>query len=356
MTKQIRSLGVSLPGKPGPNNAITDVAGVSVGHHTLISGHGQLIEGEGPVRTGVTAIIPSSSDLRSVFAAGYSLNGAGELTGMHWVEESGILTGPICITNTHSVGAVHEAVIQWMNQHNLSSDMSFCLPVIGETYDGFLNDINGFHIKAEHVIKALDSASAGKVAQGNVGGGTGMICHQFKGGIGTSSRQVIIDRTDYTLGALVQANYGLRSDLAINGVPVGSEITDLMPTMHLGEKGSIIVIIACDAPLLPHQLKRLARRVPMGMAKVGSYAGNLSGDIFIAFSTANTVAGGAPLIDLQMLPNQQIEPLFKATVEATEEAILNALTAAKTMTGINGTTVHQLPHDRVRGLVGKYGR
>ncbi|HIG60725.1 MAG TPA: S58 family peptidase [Gammaproteobacteria bacterium] len=356
MTQQIRNLGVNLPGKPGANNAITDVAGVSVGHHTLISGHGQRIEGQGPVRTGVTAIIPSSPDLRSVFAAGYSLNGAGELTGMHWIEESGILTGPICITNTHSVGAVHEAVIQWMNQREMASDMPFCLPVVGETYDGFLNDINGFHVKAEHVFKALDGASAGKVAQGNVGGGTGMICHQFKGGIGSASRQVTIDSADYTLGVLVQANYGQRESLTINGVPVGSQITDLMPSIGLGEKGSIIVIIASDAPLLPHQLKRLARRVPMGMARVGSYAGNLSGDIFIAFSTANTVAAESPLIDLQMLPNQQIEPLFKATVEATEEAILNALTAAETMTGINDTTVHQLPHDRVRDLMGKYGR
>ena len=355
MVTQIRDLGVNLRGTPGAYNAITDVPGVTVGHHTIIKGKGQLTKGNGPIRTGITAILPRGTDLRPVFAAGYSLNGAGELTGMHWVEESGILNGPICTTNTHSIGAVHEAIIEWMNQHDKANNMPFCLPVVAETYDGFLNDINGFHVRAEHVIKALESASTGKIKQGNVGGGTGMICHQFKGGIGSASRLVTTQNTACTLGVLVQANYGERDALIINGVPVGTEITTQMPTIESPEKSSIIVIIACDAPLLPHQLKRLARRVPMGMARVGSHAGNLSGDIFIAFSTANAITQ-EKLVDLKMLPNEHMEPLFKATVEATEEAILNALTAAETMTGINDATVYQLPHDQVKALMAKYGR
>jgi D-aminopeptidase len=355
MVTQIRELGVNLRGTPGAYNAITDVPGVTVGHHTIIKGNGQLKKGNGPVRTGVTAVLPRGTDLRPVFAAGYSLNGAGEFTGMHWIEESGMLYGPICTTNTHSIGAVHETVIEWMNQHDTGENMPFCLPVVAETYDGFLNDINGFHVKSEHVINALTSASTGKTKQGNVGGGTGMICHQFKGGIGSASRLVATQETACTLGVLVQANYGERDALVINGVPVGTVLTNQMPTIQAPEKGSIIVIIACDAPLLPHQLKRLARRVPMGMAKLGSHAGNLSGDIFIAFSTANVVTHDK-LIDLKMLPNEHMDPLFKATVEATEEAILNALTAAETMTGINDTTVYQLPHDQLKAVMAKYGR
>ena len=355
MASQIRELGINLPGRPGQNNAITDVNGVTVGHHTIIEGQGPLTKGKGPIRTGITAILPRGMDLEPVFAAGYSLNGAGELTGMHWVEESGMLYGPVCTTNTHSIGAVHEAVIEWMNQHDAGNNMPFCLPVVAETFDGFLNDINGFHITRQHVINALESASSGEILQGNVGGGTGMICHQFKGGIGSASRQVTIHNKNYTLGALVQANYGERDALVINGVPVGKEITNQMPTLKSVEKGSIIVIIACDAPLLPHQLKRLARRVPMGLAKVGSYAGNLSGDIFIAFSTANTITQ-EKLVDLKMLANDHMDPLFRATVEATEEAILNALTAAETMTGIDDTTVYRLPHDQLQALMTKYGR
>lgn len=355
MAKRIRDLGISLPGTPGPNNAITDVSGVAVGHHSIVRGHGKLIVGEGPVRTGVTVVLPRNGDASPVFAGGYSLNGNGELTGMHWVEESGILNGPIYITNTHSVGAVHEAAIRWTNQHQGLGHMRFCLPVVGETYDGVLNDINGFHVKAEHIFNALDNAREGFVEEGNVGGGTGMICHRFKGGIGTSSRQVVIDDQEYTLAVLVQANYGVRETLTIAGVPVGEEITDLMPKMDDAETGSIIVIVACDAPLLPHQLKRIARRVPMGMAKVGAYAGDGSGDIFIAFSTANTVLEDRPGT-LQMLPNEQMDPLFLATVQATEESILNALTAAETMTGINDNTVYQLPQDRLLSIMKKYNR
>ena len=355
MAKRIRDLGISLPGIPGPNNAITDVNGVAVGHHNIIRGHGKLIVGEGPVRTGVTAVLPRNRDASSVFAAGYSLNGNGELTGMHWVEESGILNGPICITNTHSVGAVHEAAILWANQHQGMELMRFCLPVVGETYDGVLNDINGFHVKAEHVFSALDNAREGIVAEGNVGGGTGMICHHFKGGIGTASRQVVIGEGEYTLAVLVQANYGVRETLTIAGVPVGAEITDLLPKMDQGETGSIIAIVACDAPLLPHQLKRIARRVPMGMAKVGAYAGDASGDIFIAFSTANVVQQDKTST-LQMLPNDEMDPLFLATVQATEESILNALAAAETMTGINDKTVYQLPQDRLLSIMKKYNR
>jgi L-aminopeptidase/D-esterase-like protein len=356
MAKRIRDLGINLPGIPGPNNAITDVPGVTVGHHSIVRGHGKLIVGEGPVRTGVTAVLPRNRDAAPVFAAGYSLNGNGELTGMHWVEESGILSGPICITNTHSVGAVHEASIRWSNQqHGTEDPMRFCLPVVGETYDGVLNDINGFHVKTEHAFSALDSARGGVVAEGNVGGGTGMICHRFKGGIGTASRQVVIGDDEYTLAVLVQANYGARETLTIAGVPVGEEITDLLPQMEAGDTGSIIVIVACDAPLLPHQLKRIARRVPMGMGKVGAYAGDGSGDIFIAFSTANTVEQDQPGT-LQMLPNTEMDPLFLATVQATEESILNALAAAETMTGINDNTVYQLPHDRLLAIMKKYNR
>lgn len=355
MSKRIRDLGISLPGTPGPGNAITDVDGVAVGHHNIVQGHGKLIVGEGPVRTGVTAVLPRNRDTSPVFAAGYSLNGNGELSGMHWVEESGILNGPICITNTHSVGAVHEAAIRWANQHQGMDLMRFCLPVVGETYDGVLNDINGFHVKAEHVFSALENATQGIVAEGNVGGGTGMICHRFKGGIGTASRQVVVDDSEYTLGVLVQANYGVRETFTVAGVPVGEEITDLMPQMDAGDTGSIIVVVACDAPFLPHQLKRIARRVPMGMAKVGSYAGDGSGDIFIAFSTANSVQQDK-LSTLQMLPNERMDPFFQATVQATEESILNALTAAETMTGIDDHTVFQLPQDRLLSIMKKYHR
>jgi L-aminopeptidase/D-esterase-like protein len=363
--QRARDLGIPFDGMPGPNNAITDVEGVTVGHQTLIEGEGRLVVGEGPVRTGVTAILPRGKTYDPVFSGWYALNGNGEMTGTTWVEESGFLEGPVMITNTHSVGVVRDAVIEWQYQNDLydplpdDPDVFWSLPVVAETYDGDLNDINGFHVTREHVFEALNSAGPGPVAEGNVGGGTGMACHQFKCGIGTASRKVEAGSEGYTLGVLVQANYGLRDTLTIAGVPVGREITDLMPeyrSQHQ-EYGSIIVVVATDAPLLPHQLKRLARRVPMGIAKVGGYAGNGSGDIFIAFSTANPGAGAR--IGLQrpeMLPNDQISSLFLATVQATEEAIINALIAAKTMTGINGNTKHAIPHDRLQTVMKKYNR
>ena len=366
-TVRARDVGIPLEGTPGRYNAITDVEGVEVGLVTLIEGEGDLKVGVGPVRTGVTAILPRGKKYDPVMAGWYSLNGNGEMTGTTWVEESGFLEGPVMITNTHSVGTVRDAVIAWQYEHKLFDpleglpDLFWALPVVAETYDGVLNDINGFHVKAEHATQALDSARSGYVAEGGVGGGTGMICHGFKGGTGTSSRVIQIGDAAYTVGVLVQANYGSRSDLTVAGVPVGEEIADLTPKITFGmpdrETGSIIVVVATDAPLLPNQLKRLARRVPIGIAKVGGYGGNGSGDIFIAFSTANPGAANREKIQqLTMLPNDQMNPLFHATAEATEEAILNALVAAKTMTGFNGNTVYALPHDRLQELLKKYNR
>ena len=360
-----RNLGIPFDGVPGPFNAITDVEGVTVGLQTLISGEGKLVVGDGPIRTGVTAILPRGKSYDPVFAGWYALNGNGEMTGTTWVEESGLLEGPVMITNTHSVGVVRDAVIKWQFENKLfdplpdDPDVFWSLPVVAETYDGDLNDINGFHVNEEHAIHALESAKSGLVAEGNVGGGTGMSCHQFKCGTGTTSRLVDIGGSSYTLGVLVQANYGMRDTLTIAGVPVGKEITDLMPEYHSQnqEYGSIIVVVATDAPLLPHQLKRLARRVPMGIAKVGGYAGNGSGDIFIAFSTANSGVGARTGVQkTNMLPNDQMSALFLATVQATEEAIVNALVAAETMTGINGNTKHAIPHDRLQQIMKKYNR
>jgi len=364
-----RDLGIPFDGQPGPFNAITDVAGVTTGHETLISGEGMLIPGKGPVRTGVTAILPRGKSYDPVFAGWYALNGNGEMTGTTWIEESGLLEGPVMITNTHSVGVVRDAVIQWQLANRLfeplagEEDVFWSLPVVAETYDGELNDINGFHVTKEHAFRALDSASSGPLEEGNVGGGTGMSCHQFKGGIGTASRKLTESEEAYTLGVLVQANYGRRETLSISGVPVGREITDLMPEINSGsggpnqEMGSIIVVVATDAPLLPHQLKRLARRVPMGIAKVGGYGGNGSGDIFLAFSTANPGVGNRTGVQqAQMLANDQMDPLFLATVQATEEAIINAMISAQTMTGINGNKKYALPHDRLMEAMKKYGR
>jgi L-aminopeptidase/D-esterase-like protein len=356
-----RDLGIPLEGTPGPLNAITDVAGVEVGHTTLISGDGAIEVGRGPVRTGVTAVLPRGKTYDPVFAGWYALNGNGEMTGTTWVEESGFLEGPFMITNTHSVGVVRDAVVAWSHEHKfydpIGGDFFWALPVVAETYDGFLNDINGFHVKPEHVFTALDGAAAGPVAEGNVGGGTGMMAHGFKGGIGTASRRT---QAGYLVGALVQANYGGRRQFTVAGVPVGQEITDLTPDF-VGESregsGSIIVVVATDAPLLPHQLKRVARRVPLAIAKMGGLGGNTSGDIFLAFSTANPGAASRDVAaNLQMLPNDQITPLFAATVEAVEEAILNAMVAAETMTGINGNTAHALPHDRLVEVLRKYNR
>ena len=350
-----RALGIPLDGNPGPLNAITDVKGVEVGHSTIIAGDGKLQVGVGPVRTGVTAVFPrskESSDL--VFAGWFSLNGNGEMTGTTWVEESGLLEGPVMITNTHSVGIVRDAVIAWRVKHG-QGNQPWSLPVVAETWDGFLNDINGFHVKAEHAFEALDSARAGPVTEGNVGGGTGMICHEFKGGIGTASRKLGEEQGGYTLGVLVQCNYGLRDQLRIAGVPVGREITENLVWSE--ETGSIIVVIATDAPLLPHQLKRLARRAALGLARNGSISGNGSGDIFIAFSTANPGAGNpSHMVPLTMLPNDQMNPLFEATVQATEEAIVNAMVAAETMTGADNHKVIALPQGRLQQVLKKYNR
>lgn len=360
-----RDLGIPFSGSPGPLNSITDVAGVTVGHTTLISGDGPLKVGAGPVRTGVTAIHPRGKTYDPVFAGWYALNGNGEMTGTTWVEESGFLEGPVVITNTHSVGIARDATIQWQYQNNLfdplpdDPDVFWSLPVVAETYDGDLNDINGFHVTKDDVFEALELAASGPVREGNVGGGTGMICHQFKGGIGTSSRWLSIYEREYTVGVLVQANYGTRESLTIAGVPVGTEMSDLMPEFRPKDlsTGSIIVVVATDAPLLPHQLKRLARRVPIGISKVGGYASNGSGDIFIAFSTANPGAATRERpVEAEMLPNDVMSPLFLATAQATEEAIVNALIAAKTMVGINGNTVYELPHDRLIDVLRKYNR
>lgn len=354
-----RDLGIPFSGTPGKFNAITDVSGVEVGHKTIVEGSGKLVVGKGPVRTGVTIVFPKGKNsIDRVFAAWFTLNGNGEMTGTTWLEESGCLGTPISITNTHSVGTVRDAIIQYyadkMPKNSYSGDIS--LPVVAETWDGFLNDINGFHVKKEHVIDAINAASSGAVAEGNVGGGTGMIVHQFKGGIGTASRKM---NNGYTVGALVQANYGARAQLTIAGVPVGNEITDLLPAKgKLGEdQGSIIVVIATDAPLLPHQLKRLAKRIPLGIGVVGGRGGNSSGDIFIAFSTANVEANkSSGIASIQMIPNEDINPFFTAVAEAVEEAIVNAMIAAETMEGVDGNKVFAIPHDRLQTALKKYNR
>lgn len=355
-----RDLGIPFDGTPGSLNSITDVKGVEVGHTTLISGEGKLVVGKGPVRTGVTAIFPQGKNFRDrVFAAWYTLNGNGEMTGTTWLEESGCLGSPVLITNTHSVGVVRDAVIEWNARRGGGDGYSgdFSLPLVAETYDGFLNDINGFHVKKEHAFQAMESAKGGAVAEGNVGGGTGMVAHGFKGGIGTSSR--VLREGGYTVGVLVQANYGARDLLKIAGVPVGRELTDLMPKPGKKDdgQGSIIVVVATDAPLLPHQLKRLLRRVALGIGVMGGRGENSSGDIFVAFSTANLeVAKTSEVANLKMLPNERINPLFRAAADATEEAIVNAIVAAETMTGANGNTVYALPHDRLREVMKKYNR
>ncbi|HTT33038.1 MAG TPA: P1 family peptidase [Methylomirabilota bacterium] len=360
-----RDIGVPFDGTPSALNAITDVAGVTVGHTTLISGEGKLQVGKGPVRTGVTAVLPRGKDSMSnpVFAGWFSQNGNGEMTGTTWVEESGFLEGPVMITNTHSVGVVRDAVIQWRVEHGQPDATGYwwSLPVVAETWDGWLNDINGFHVKPEHAFHAIDSAHGGAVEEGNVGGGTGMICNEFKGGIGTASRKVEEKFGGYTVGVLVQCNYGVRPNLRIAGVPVGKEIPE-EPAYAGGafaqdDWGSIIVVVATDAPLVSNQLKRLARRVSLGLGRNGSISGNGSGDIFIAFSTANSGAAKPDgLVKLTMLPNDRMDPLFAATTQATEEAIVNAMVAAETMTGIENHKVIALPHDKLRAVLKKYNR
>jgi len=370
--ERARDLRIPLDGTPGPLDAITDVPGVEVGHATLVSGSGKLVVGKGPVRTGVTAVLPRGKRSGDpVFAGWFTLNGNGEMTGTTWLEESGFLWGPVMITNTHSVGVVRDAVIEWLvKQARSLSEYDWSLPVVAETWDGSLNDINGFHVKKEHVFAALDSAHGGPVTEGNVGGGTGMICHRFKGGIGTASRRLDSKDGGYTVGVLVQCNYGARPQLRIAGVPVGREIPDLLPCREpcgsprsardarlAADVGSIIIVVATDAPLLPHQLKRVAKRAALGVGKMGGVGGNSSGDIFIAFSTANPrAAADTGLAGLAMLPNERITPLFEATVQATEEAIINALLAAETMTGADDLKVTALPHDRLREVLRKYNR
>ena len=387
-----RDLGIPFPGRPGPNNAITDVPGVAVGHATIIRGSGKLVPRQGPVRTGVTAILPRPrGDWDFVMAATFNQNGNGDMTGTNWVKESGFLEGPILLTGTHSVGTVRDAAIQW--QLARGRDLLFTYPLVAETFD-FLNDANGEHVKPEHVWAALDSARTGRVVEGAVGGGTGMGCNGFKGGIGTSSRVVQVDSaTAFTLGVLVQCNYF--GDLHIVGVPVGREITDLrictvldgplsrpwtrgfrrcdgsgggggdeQPDDGSVGRGSIIVIVATDAPFLPHQLERIARRVGMGLGRLGSWAANGSGDLFLAFSTANRedaraagyTGGVPPIATIKMLENDRIDPFFRATIDATEEAVVNAMLAAETMTGADGIRVYGLPGDRVVAALKKYGR
>ena len=350
-----RDLGVPFEGTPGPLNAITDVAGIEVGLVTLIEGDGPLVAGKGPVRTGVTAILPRGKRSNDPVMAGwFSLNGNGEMTGTTWVKESGFLEGGVFITNTHSVGTVRDASIAWTLKQG-GTFQPWSLPVVAETWDGTLNDINGFHVRPEHVFRALDEAKGGSVPEGNVGGGTGMICYQFKCGTGTASRKV---DNNYTVGVLVQANHGRRAELRIAGVPVGTELpfTPARPADDV-EMGSIIIVVATDAPLLPHQLERIARRASLGLARTGATSGNSSGDIFIAFSTANPRAAGNPdVAHVEMLSNERISALFSATVQATEEAIVNALVAAETMTGANGRTIQALPHEALKGLLKKYGR
>jgi D-aminopeptidase len=360
-----RALGIPFDGTPGTLNAITDIAGVEVGYSTLISGEGKLEVGKGPVRTGVTAILPRGrkSFDDPVYAGYFSLNGNGEMTGTAWIEESGFLEGPVMITNTHSVGVVRDATIAWRvaQAGPDPTGFSWSLPVVAETWDGYLNDINGFHVKPEHVVNALDTAKGGPVEEGSVGGGTGMVTYEFKGGNGTASRIIAMKKggprvPTYTVGAFVQANCGLRQQLTIAGVPVGKEI--LENALRSKEAGSIIIVVATDAPLLPHQLKRLARRASLGLARTGSVSGNGSGDLFLAFSTANPGAANPaePTRSVQTVPNDRMDALFSATVQAVEEAIVNALVANQSMTGRDGHRVEALPHDRVRELLKKYNR
>ena len=377
-----RELGISalIGGTPGALDAITDVSGVEVGHTTLVGGSGRLVVGRGPVRTGVTAVHPrGKGSTDPVFGAWFTLNGNGEMTGTTWLQESGVLEGPIAITNTHSVGVVRDAILRW--QVNRPGLQPWGLPVVAETWDGRLNDINGFHVKPEHAVAALVGAAAGRVHEGNVGGGTGMVCHGFKGGIGTASRHLDAAAGGYTVGVLVQCNYGLRRELRVAGVPVGEEIPDLIPCTAADDPavqrglprctaaraegagpadagaGSIIIVVATDAPLLPHQLKRLATRAALGVGRTGGRGENSSGDIFIAFSTANPrTAADTGVAHVTMLPNARINPLFAATVQATEEAIVNALLAAETMTGADDVRVTALPHDRLLEALRKYGR
>jgi D-aminopeptidase len=371
--KRARDYGVPFQGAPGKYNAITDVPGVTVGEVTLIRGDGPLVRGQGPVRTGVTAILPRGAAFDPVYANWYTLNGNGDMTGTHWITESGFLETPILITNTGSVGTVRDAAWQWMDQHHYYTpfykDYWYAYPVVAETYDGIFNDINGQHVTKADVFRALDGAHGGQVDEGGVGGGTGMMCYGFKGGTGTASRVLTAAEGGYTVGVLVQCNHGSRPQLTIAGVPVGQALKDTLPYTIEGqsfgvlrtpareETGSIIVVLATNAPLLPGQLKRLAQRIPLGVTRTGGIGGNGSGDIFIAFSTANPHAfSNTENRDVLTLPNDKINPLLAATIEATEEAIVNALFAGQTLVGINGNTVHGLPKEAVLRILKQYNR
>lgn len=347
-----RDLGVPFDGTPGPLNAITDVAGVSVGHATLISGQGKREVGKGPVRTGVTAVLPRGKQGKApVFGAFFSQNGNGEMTGAHWLEESGHLGGPILLTNTCSVGIVRDAANSWEMRRN--PDDANLLPLVAETWDGWLNDIEGRHVKEEHALQALEGAASGPVAEGNVGGGTGMVCFEFKGGIGTASRMLSTGAPSYTIGVLVQANFGRRPQLRIAGAPVGREIME--NRAYEKENGSLIAVIATDAPLLPHQLKRVARRASLALGRLGAISGDGSGDIFLAFSTANLGDWKASKnAAIEMLAQDRLDWVFEATIQATEEAVVNALVAAETMTGADNRRVIAMPHDKLRQVLKKY--
>ena len=362
-----RDIGVQFEGTPGRFNAITDVKGVEVGHSTIIIGSGKNEIGKGPVRTGVTAIFPRGKKFNPVYANWYSLNGNGEMTGTTWVTESGFLETPIMITNTNSVGVVRDAVLKWFVDTNWYGDDQwwYTYPVVGETYDGFLNDIYGFHVQEKHVYEAIENAKSGPVVEGNIGGGTGMLTLGFKGGIGTSSRKVKINNKTYTLGAIVQSNFGSKRNLTISGVPIGKELKDTLnlvfnaPPANKRQEGdgSIIVIVATDAPLFPHQLKRIAHRIPLGIGAVGGRGSNGSGDIFLAFSTANPKAFNRKNSgSVKTFPNDKISPLFEATVQVVEESIVNAMIAAETMEGINNNKAYALPHGKLMEILKKYNR
>ena len=374
-----RALGIRIGRlEPGPNDAITDVAGVRVGHATLIEGDGPLVVGQGPVRTGVTVILPHEGDVwaEPVFAGCHRLNGNGELTGLEWIREAGLLGGPVAITNTHSVGVVRDALVAHAITHRRKSSGLWSLPVVGETWDGLLNDIDGLHVRPAHVDAAIAAATDGPVVQGNVGGGTGMVCHEFKGGIGSASRALGADAGGWTVGVLVQANYGEREQLRVDGVPVGLEIpVDDVPSPYGAAdaadearaepgSGSIIIVVATDAPLLPHQCDRLAQRATLGLARMGSTANHSSGDIVLAFATGNRGLSttdepgvAAPVThEVRMVPDNRMTPLFKATVEATEAAVVNALLSAETLTGRDGVTAHALDHDRLLDVLARYNR
>ncbi len=360
-----RDLGIPFDGETGPLNAITDVLGVEVGYTTVIEGEGDLVIGKGPVRTGVTVIHPRGKDATfdAVWAGRFSMNGNGEMTGVHWIDEAGSFSGPVAITNTHSVGLAHHALLRWLVRHpGFDHERQlWMLPVSAETCDEYLNDINGQHVSEDHVIAACESAAGGTIAEGNVGGGTGMICYEFKGGTGTASRRITINGESYTMGVLVQANFGARSDLSVRGVPVGRHLLDntLWKTkVHPNAQGSIIAVAITDAPLMPVQLQRIARRVALGVGRTGSPSEDGSGDIFLALSTGNDVCEKGQGVEstLRYVPNHDMDPLFLATVEATEEAIINALVAAQTMTGQGEHKVHAIDHDALQGVMKQYGR